>query len=100
MFCIKMLLILQKFHGKTLSRSGDMKSFRPGRKIYMYTPHSSRPPPSLPPSPPFVEEALSEERQLMKLINRIGLSSLLKKTIKGCNNAENNLFYSLKTCGL
>ena len=29
-----------------------------------------------------------------------GLSILFRKTIKVCYNAENNLFYSLKTCGL
>ena len=52
MFCMKILLILPKFHEKTLSRSGDIKIFLPGRKMYMYIL-----------SPPFMEEVLSEERQ-------------------------------------
>ena len=37
MFCMKILLILPKFHEKTLSRSGDIKIFCPGRRMYMYT---------------------------------------------------------------
>ena len=56
MFCMKNLLILPKFNEKTLSRSEDIKIFRPGRRIYMYA------------LPPFMDEVLSEERQLMKWV--------------------------------
>ena len=42
MFCLKILLILPKFHEKTLRRSGDIEIFRPGKRIYVYTlPHHS-----------------------------------------------------------
>ena len=54
-FCIQILLILPNFHEKTLSRSGDIKVFRPGR-LYMYT------------LPPFMDEVLSGERQLMEWV--------------------------------
>ena len=54
MIFMKILLILLKFHEKTLSRPGNTKVFRPGRRMYMYT------------LPPFMNAALSEERQLMK----------------------------------
>ena len=37
MFCMKFLVIWPKFHEKTLSRSGDIKIFHPGRRMYMYT---------------------------------------------------------------
>ena len=50
MFCMKILLISPKFREKTLSRSGDIKIFRPRRRIYMYT------------APLFMDEVLSEER--------------------------------------
>ena len=43
MFCMKILLILPKFHEKTLSHSGDIKLFPSGK-------------------------VLSEERQLMKWV--------------------------------
>ena len=56
MFFMKMCLILPKFHEKTLSRHGDIKTFRPRRRMYMYT------------LPPFMDAVLSEERQLMKLV--------------------------------
>ena len=45
-----------KFHEKTLSRSGDIKLFRPGRRMYMYT------------LPAFTDKVLSEERHLMKWV--------------------------------
>ena len=51
MFFIKILLILPKFHEKTLSRPRDIKIFRPGRRMYMFT------------LPPFMDAVLSEERQ-------------------------------------
>ena len=54
MFFMKILLILPKFHEKTLSGPGDIKIFRPGRKMYLYT------------LPPFIDVVLSVERQLMK----------------------------------
>ena len=44
MFCVKILSILPKFHEKPLSRSGNIKIFGPGRRMYMYT------------LPPFVDE--------------------------------------------
>ena len=74
MFCMKILLILAKFHEKTLIRSGDMKIFRPGRRMYMYTP--LRPPPPRPPAPKFIYEVLSKERQLMKWVGifQVGFS--------------------------
>ena len=50
------LLILSKFHKKTLSRPGDIKIFRPGKRMYTYT------------LPPFMEAVLSEERHLMKWV--------------------------------
>ena len=53
---MKILLILPKFHGKTLKRPGDIKIFRPGRWMYMYT------------LPPFMDAVLNEERQLMKWV--------------------------------
>ena len=56
MFSMKILLILLKFHEETLSCSGDIKIFRQGKRMYMYT------------LPPFKEEVLSEERQLMKWV--------------------------------
>ena len=56
MFCMKILLILPKFNEKILSHSRDIKIFRPGRRMYMYT------------LPPFMDEMLSEERQLMKWV--------------------------------
>ena len=56
MFFMKILSILPKFHEKTLSRPGDIKIFRPGRRMYMYT------------LPPFMDVVLSEERQSMKLV--------------------------------
>ena len=36
-FFMKILLILPKFHEKSLSRPGDIKIFCPGRRNYMYT---------------------------------------------------------------
>ena len=36
MFSTKILWILPKFHEKTLSHSGDIKIFRPGRRMYIY----------------------------------------------------------------
>ena len=51
---MKILSILLKFHEKTLSRPGDIKIFRPGRRMYMYA------------LPPFMDAVLSEKRQLMK----------------------------------
>ena len=36
-FFMKILLILPKFHEKSLSRPGDIKFFCPGRRNYMYT---------------------------------------------------------------
>ena len=56
MFCMIILLILPKLFEKTLSRSGDIESCRPGRRIYMY------------PLPQFMDEGLSEERRLMKWV--------------------------------
>ena len=56
MFFIKILLILPKFHEKTLSRPGDTKIFRPERRMYMYT------------LPPFMDAVLNEERQLIKWV--------------------------------
>ena len=50
---MKSLLILPSFHKKTLSHSGNIKIVRPERRMYMYT-------------PPFMDEVVSEERQLMK----------------------------------
>ena len=52
---MKIFLIWPKFHEKTLSRSGDIKIFRLGKRMYMY-------------SPLFMDEVLSEERQLMKWV--------------------------------
>ena len=57
---MKTLLMLPKFHEKTLSRPGHIKVFRPGRRMYMYT------------LPLFMDVVLSEERQLMKLKNFVG----------------------------
>ena len=37
MFCMKILLLLPKFHEKTLTLSGDIKIFRPGSRMYIYT---------------------------------------------------------------
>ena len=37
MFCMKILLLLPKFHEKTLSRSEDIKIFCPGSRMYIYT---------------------------------------------------------------
>ena len=54
-FFMKILLLLPKFHEKTLSRPGDIKIFRTGR-MYMYT------------LPPFMDAVFSEERQLMKWV--------------------------------
>ena len=56
MFFIKTLSILPRFREKTLSRSGDIKIFRPGRRMYMYT------------LPPFTDEVLSEEIKLIKSV--------------------------------
>ena len=56
MFCMNILLILPKFHEKTLICSGDIKIFRPGRRMYMYT------------LPTFMDKVLNEERQLMKWV--------------------------------
>ena len=56
MFFIKILLTLPKFHEKTLRRPGDIKIFRPRRRMYMYT------------LPPFMNPVLSEEKQLMKWV--------------------------------
>ena len=50
------VLILSKFHEKTLRRSGDIKIFRQVRRKYMYT------------LPAFMEEVLIEERKLMKWV--------------------------------
>ena len=55
-FFMKMLLILPMFHGKTLSLSGDFEIIDPGRRMYIYT------------FPPFMDELLSEKRQLMKWV--------------------------------
>ena len=55
MFRMKVLLILQRFHEKTISHSGDIKTFRPGMRMYTCTL-----------SPVVLKEVLSEERQLMK----------------------------------
>ena len=55
-FFMKILLILPKFHRKTLKRPGDINFFRPGRWMYMYT------------LPPFMDAVLNEERQLMKWV--------------------------------
>ena len=55
-FFTKILLILPKFHRKTLKRPGDINFFRPGRWMYMYT------------LPPFMDAVLNEERQLMKWV--------------------------------
>ena len=53
---MKILLILPKFHEKTLNRPADIKNFCPGRRMYIYT------------HPPFMDAVLSEERQLMKWV--------------------------------
>ena len=53
---MKILLILPKFHEKTVSRPGDIKIFLPGRKMYMYT------------FPPFMEAVLREKRQLLNWV--------------------------------
>ena len=55
-FFMKTLLILPRLREKTLSRSGDIKIFRPGGRMYMYT------------LPPFTNEGLSEERKLIKWV--------------------------------
>ena len=47
-FFMKILLLLPKFHEKTLSRPGDINIFRTGR-MYMYT------------LPPFMDAVFSEE---------------------------------------
>ena len=47
---MKILLILLKFHEKTLGRPGDIKFFCPGRRMYMYT------------LPLIMDAVLSEER--------------------------------------
>ena len=60
---MKILLILLKFHEKTVTRSGDMKIVCPVRRMYM---HNLSPSPS--PSLPFMDEVLSVERQLMKWV--------------------------------
>ena len=65
LFCMKILLILAQFQEKTLSRSGDIKSFFQGRRMYMYIlPH------------PFMGKVLSEERQLIKWVGifQVGIS--------------------------
>ena len=48
---MKILLILPKFHEKTLRRPGYIKIFCPGRRMYIYT------------LPPFIDAVLTEERQ-------------------------------------
>ena len=60
---VKILLIWPTFHDKTVSRPGDIKTFRPGRRLYMYT------------VPPFMDAVLSEERQSMKWVGifRVGI---------------------------
>ena len=45
---------IAKVHEETLRGPGDIKIFRTGRRMYMYT------------LPPFMDAVLSEERQLMK----------------------------------
>ena len=62
MFCIKILLILPKFHEKTLSPSGDIKTF------WRYQNFLSREEDVHVHSPPFIDEVLSEERQLIKWV--------------------------------
>ena len=52
---MKILLILPKFYEKILSHSGDI-IFSRGRRMYIGS------------LPPFMDEVLSEERQLMKWV--------------------------------
>ena len=54
MFYMKSLLILPSFDKKTLSLSGNIKIFRPERRMYIYT------------LPPFMDEVVSEEWRLIK----------------------------------
>ena len=54
MFYMKILLILPKFHEKTLSLPRYITIFCPGRRMYMYT------------LPAFMEAVLSGERQSME----------------------------------
>ena len=56
MFFVEILWILAKFHEKTLSRPGDIKTFYPGRRMQIYT------------LLPFTDAVLSEKRQLMKWV--------------------------------
>ena len=38
-FCMKILSILPKFHEKTLSCSGDIRIFAPGKNVPVHFPH-------------------------------------------------------------
>ena len=58
MFFMKILLMLPKFHEKTLSSSGYIKIFCRGKRMYMYI------------LSPSMDAVLNEERQLMK---RVGI---------------------------
>ena len=84
MFFMKILLILPKFHKKTLSGPGDIKIFCPGRRMYIFA------------LLPLMDAVFSEERQLMKWVgifhnhfhNILRLSNVLPNfaltTVKGC----------------
>ena len=56
MLFIKILLILPRFYEKTLIGLEDIKIFRPGRRMYMYS------------LLPFMDAVFSEERQVMKWV--------------------------------
>ena len=79
MFCMKILLILLKFHEETLSRSGDMKTFPPGKRMYMYT------------LPPLKEEVLNKERQLMKWVGILQVEIFQGGNIPGRSLLGGNL---------
>ena len=68
MFCIKILLILLNFHGKTLSSSADTNQNFYSREedVLVHSP---------PPLPPFMDKVLSEERQILKWVGifKVGL---------------------------
>ena len=56
MLFIKILLILPRFYERTLIGLGDIKMFRPGRRMYMYSLLL------------FMGAVFSEERQVMKWV--------------------------------
>ena len=74
---MKILLMLPKFHEKTLSHPGNIKTFRPRRTMYIYT------------LPPFMDALLSEERQLMKWVGIFWVGILRGEFSRGSLMDEN-----------